>query len=100
MSFSKSKPKTAIRPLVIKAEFVMPNYPTHFSDIEAVKVYIADACRLDLGYPVQDKVAFIVAVRALENGEFYLDTPLRDCQALRGKSFRYKTTIVLLTWNV
>jgi hypothetical protein len=65
-------------------ESLIPLYPPHFPTIEAVKSYIASICAISLADPAANKLAFLVAVRAFEAGEFYLDEPLLDRGALRG----------------
>ena len=72
-------------------------YPKHFHDIEAAKSYIESVCKktdfkysdvLTLSFEekdyIKDKVHFIVAAKAFEKGEFYLDEALEDRNALRG----------------
>jgi hypothetical protein len=65
-------------------ESFIPIYPPHFPDIEAAKTYIASLCALDLSDPSKNKLAFLVACRAFNSGEFHLDTPLLNRRALRG----------------
>jgi hypothetical protein len=65
-------------------ESLIPLYPPHFHTIEAAKSYVASICAISLADPASNKLAFLVAVRAFEAGEFYLDVPLLDRGALRG----------------
>jgi hypothetical protein len=86
-----------IHKAVLSAESLIYNYPTRFHDIEEAKAHISrtvEAKNFRYGCPsdvsdavyadVRDKVLFRVAVRALEQKEFYLDVGLPDRQALRG----------------
>jgi hypothetical protein len=65
-------------------ESLIPRDPPHVPPIEAAKSYIASLCAISLADPASNKLAFLVAVRAFEAGEFYLDEPLLDRGALRG----------------
>jgi hypothetical protein len=80
-----------------RAESIMPTYPKHFHSIEDAKKYIATHCenadftyspKMNLSYEdeaeVRDKVHYLVAVKAFEQDEFYLDVPLMDRAQLRG----------------
>ncbi|KAF1832189.1 hypothetical protein BDW02DRAFT_600197 [Decorospora gaudefroyi] len=92
----KPKHSTLIQQAVARAKRLMPTYPTHFHDIEAAKTFIATVCsnasfiycpptnltEEDEAY-IKDKVHFVVAVHAFEQGEFYLKNGLRDRAALR-----------------
>jgi len=80
-----------------------PTYPQRFPNIDAAKLFIqtlCDAAAFDYGLPlaynlrasdphhivwlVKDRVCFLVAVRAHDQGEFYLDEALPNRQKLRG----------------
>ncbi|KAF1941046.1 hypothetical protein EJ02DRAFT_423389 [Clathrospora elynae] len=78
------------------AERLIYTYPNRFYDIEEAKSYINSICEKgDFNYSakmnltdedfdyVKDKVHFVVAVRAFEQGEFYLDIPMPDTTLLR-----------------
>jgi hypothetical protein len=78
-----------------KAETIIDTYPTHFYDIEEAKGYIRTTCKQagfqyvskrikheELAY-VKDTVCFVVAAKAFEQGEFYLEIELEDRRALR-----------------
>ncbi|KAH6094662.1 hypothetical protein HBI65_119980 [Parastagonospora nodorum] len=83
MPASTPSQSTALHILVHKAESLITLYPQRFSSIEAAKAFISDLCNLDLATPLDNKVAFLVAIHAFENGEFYLDTPPPSRQVLR-----------------
>jgi hypothetical protein len=81
---------------VRRAESIMPAYPTHFHSIEDVKKYITINCenadftynpKMNLSYEdeaeVRDKVHYLVAVKAFEQDEFYLEVPRVDRAELR-----------------
>ncbi|KAF2125366.1 hypothetical protein P153DRAFT_400194 [Dothidotthia symphoricarpi CBS 119687] len=80
-------------PLLLAAERLIPTYPPHFPTIEHAKTHISHHCaaaHFTYGSPpahlrdrVRDRVHFLVAVRAYEAGEFYLDEGLVDRAALR-----------------
>jgi hypothetical protein len=78
-----------------RAERVIPPYPTHFHSVEDGKKYIGDHCeKAGFDYcprmkpsnepEARDKVHYLVAVRAFQQGEFYLEVPLVDRGELRG----------------
>jgi hypothetical protein len=81
-------------------ESLIPRYPTHFPDIEAAKSYIASVCAFSLADPANNKLAFLVAVRAFEGGEFYLDKGLLDRGALRGMYLHFAILASMAVWNV
>jgi hypothetical protein len=81
-------------------ESLIPRYPTHFLDIEAVKSYIASVCAFSLADPANNKLAFLVAVRAFEGGEFYLDKGLLDRGALRGTYLHFAILASMAVWNM
>jgi hypothetical protein len=87
---------------VRRAENIMSSYPKHFHSVEEVKKYIATHCentdfpyspKMKLSYEdeteVRDKVHYLVAVKAFEQGEFYLEVPLVDRAQLRGSSLNH-----------
>lgn len=82
---------------------IAPDYPRRFRNINEAKEYIKDLCR-DAGYDymlgrynlrtgslhpiaeaVKDRAAFLVAIRAYSDQEFYLDEEVPDRQKLRGE---------------
>lgn len=83
--------------VVRAAEQLIYNYPTRFHDVEDAKAYIASTCNargfqygIGAGAPShvyaenKSRVCYVVAVRAFNAHEFWLDTPLVDRQELRG----------------
>lgn len=76
-------PASTLHILVHKASSLIHHYPKRFSDIETVKVYISELSSLDLTNPVDSKVAFLVAIRAFEDGEFHLDVLPPNRKVLR-----------------
>jgi hypothetical protein len=83
MPTSTPSQSTALHILVRKAESLITLYPQRFPSIEAAKAFISDLCNLDLTNAIDDKVAFLVAIHAFEDGEFHLDTPPPSRQVLR-----------------
>lgn len=80
-----------------------PTFPRRFINIDAAKLFIRKLCDaegFDYGLPaaynlrprdphhivrlVRDRVCFLAAVRAHQQGEFYLDEGLPDRASLRG----------------
>ena len=82
-AISTTMPASTLHTLVLKASSLIHTYPRRFSDIEAAKLYISSLSNLSLTSPLHNKAAFLIATRAFEDGEFYLDTPPPDRQALR-----------------
>ncbi|CAG5160481.1 uncharacterized protein ALTATR162_LOCUS5829 [Alternaria atra] len=87
--------KAVVFTAAAKAEAIIDTYPTHFYDIEEAKGYIRTTCKQagfqyvskrikheELAY-VKDMVCFIVAAKAFEQGEFYLEIELENRRALR-----------------
>tara|TARA_R110002003_G_scaffold175_3_gene14186 strand:+ start:21722 stop:22036 length:315 start_codon:yes stop_codon:yes gene_type:complete len=87
-----------VRECVTKVESLVPRYPKHFYSTEEAKHYIKRVCEAsaynyglhgDAPYfakrHVIDKVHFIVALRAYQDGEFHLDIPPAQPGELRRK---------------
>ncbi|KAF7568658.1 RNA-capsid multi-domain protein [Pyrenophora tritici-repentis] len=88
--------KVIVSDAVARAEPLPYPYPKHFDDIEAAKAYVESICKkkdfkysnvLTLSFQqkeyIKDKVHFIVAAKAFEQGEFYLKKAMEDRNALR-----------------
>jgi hypothetical protein len=60
-------------------------YPTRFHDIEAAKDYIAYKCGYDLENTFDNKLVFLVAIKAYDSKEFYLEILPPNRNALRSK---------------
>ena len=89
-------------PLITRAaarlQRIIHSYPTRFHDIEAAKQYISHesakagfiytapsvGCSIQEQDYIKDKVHFLVAIKAFEAGEFYVEVPVEDKRALRG----------------
>ncbi|KAG9376399.1 hypothetical protein A1F94_012946 [Pyrenophora tritici-repentis] len=91
--------KVIVSDAVARAEPLPYPYPKHFDDIEAAKAYVESICKkkdfkysnvLTLSFQqkeyIKDKVHFIVAAKAFEQGEFYLKKAMEDRNALREAS--------------
>lgn len=80
-----------MRNMIQHVEAKMPVYPKRFHDIAAVKTYIINTSATNtlhdghLTFQIIDSVIFQVAIRAYQNGEFYLNAPPPDKRALRSK---------------
>ncbi|CAA9963051.1 hypothetical protein PTMSG1_06419 [Pyrenophora teres f. maculata] len=88
--------KDIISDAAARAEPLAYPYPKHFDDIEAAKAYVESICKkkdfkysdvLTLSFEqkeyIKDKVHFVVAAKAFEQGQFYLKEAMEDRNALR-----------------